>query len=231
MKKIIFSMMIIAGMAFLSSCGGGSDKKSDGKDSVKTEVKDEIPADAKYGIKTAIVDYEMETMGMKMNQTLYIDAYGTKESTEVNSEMEMFGQKIKTHNLEFTKDGYKYSIDLEKKMGNKMKMIAPPKEAVEWNKLSDEVMKKMNIKKEGTEAICGVTCDIYSIDYKEMQMKGKNWVYKGISMKSEMTAMGFPVKLKAVKFQENVAIPADKFEVPKDVKITDVDAAKAPKKK
>ena len=230
MKKIILSLTLAAGMTLFFSCGGGSDKKTDDKDTSKTEKKDEMPADAKYGVKTAIVDYEMETMGMKMTQTLYIDEWGKRESTEVLSEMEMFGQKIKTHNLEFIKDGYKYSMDLEKKMGNKIKMVAPPKEAIDWNKLTDEIMKKMNIKKEGSENICGVNCDIFSIDYKEMQMKGKNWVYKGISMKSEMTAMGIPVKLKAVKFQENVAIPADKFEVPKDVKITEVDPSKTAKK-
>ena len=82
-----------------------------------------------------------------------------------------------------------------------------------------DIAKEMNIKKVGTQSFLGKTCDKYTIDFKKQQMKGSYLVWNGIALKTEMTVMGMKTTIEATKIEENPTIPADKFEVPKGIKI------------
>jgi hypothetical protein len=83
------------------------------------------------------------------------------------------------------------------------------------------MVKDMNLKKEGTEEFLGKTCDKMSIDYKKMDMKGTFLVYKGISLKMNTDMGTTKMNMVGEKFTENPEIPAEKFEVPADIKITE----------
>jgi outer membrane lipoprotein-sorting protein len=222
MKKQFLNAIVILGLAsFMTACSGGS-KNADGtgSDSTKTEKNDKADVKGKYQIKSGIITFASETMGMSQNVTIYFDDYGNKECTETTGEM----MGIKSHNLSLTKDGFMYSIDLTNKTGTKMKtnINAQKNKDIDFSSLSEEMMKQMHIKKLGTETFLGKTCDKYSIDDPAMKMKGTYVVWNGISLKSEIDMSGIGIKLIAKKIEENATIPADRFEVPKDIKITEI---------
>jgi hypothetical protein len=168
----------------------------------------------KYAIKSGIVEYKTQMMGMDMKQTLTFDDYGQKEATDM--EADMMGVKI--HTVTITKDGYIYTLDMEKKTGTKISGKSPD---IDFENLSEEMVKDMNLKKEGTEEYLGKTCEKMSIDYTKMKMKGTFLVYKGVALKSDTDMGTMKMQLIGEKFVENAELPASKFEVPADVKITE----------
>lgn len=228
MKRNFIYIFALAATIGLASCSGDGGKETDGADSTKTTASAEAPAakKGKYNIKSGIITYDTEAMGMKMPTTLYFDDYGNIECQEVKMEMEMMGTKVTTHNLTITKDGYIYTIDLTNKTGSKMKMMPNAATAnmsgMDFTNLSEEFLKSMKMKKEGSESVCGKSCDVYSIDNESMGMKGTFAIYNSIPMKTNIEAMGMPMTMNATKFEENVEIPADKFEVPADIQVTEM---------
>jgi hypothetical protein len=166
----------------------------------------------KYAIKSGIVEYKTQMMGMDMKQTLTFDDYGKKEATDM--EADMMGVKI--HTVSITKDGFIYTLDMEKKTGTKISGKSPD---IDFENLSEEMVKDMNLKKEGTEEYLGKTCQKMSIDYTKMKMKGTFLVYKGIALKSDTDMGTMKMNLVGEKFVENPEIPAAKFEVPADIKM------------
>ena len=168
----------------------------------------------KYGIKSGILEYKTQMMGMDVKQVNTFDDYGQKQLQEMA--MEMMGTKM--HNKTIIRDGFIYNLDLIKKTGTKIPLTdINQKSDIDFENLTEELMKDMNIKKIGTEVFLGKTCDKMSIDYKEIQMKGTYLVYKGVplSMDSEIGTM--KMKMTAEKFEENPSIPADKFDIPADI--------------
>lgn len=218
MKKLLF-FALAAAIAALSSCSGGGNKTDKKADSTKT--KDSIAKTSsgtgRYKMKSGILTQTTTTMGMTMNMTVYFDDYGNKQCTETKSSMG-------TNNISLTLDGYQYSINLMSKTGTKTKI---PKTGdnknIDFSSLTADMMKQMKITKLGTEEVMGKTCDKYSMDDAAMSMKATYWVWNGIALKMESAVMGFKSTILTTKIDENATIPADKFEIPKDIKITDFD--------
>ncbi len=214
MKKQ-FVLLFAASCLIISACTNSGSKTEADKnaDSTKTsEVKKE-PLKGKYGLKSAIIEMKSMVMGLEQKQILMFDEYGAKECTEVTANL--FGQK--SHNINITKEGFIYSIDMVKKTGTKMKV--PADLAVNFNDLGGALVKEMNIKKVGSETFFGKQCDKYTIDFKKQQMKGYYLVWNGIPLKTEITVMGMKTLVEVVKITENATIEASKFEVPKGIKI------------
>lgn len=213
MKKTI--LICVAAISLIFSACNNSDSKQDaakGTDSAKTAEVKQTPK-GKYSLKSGIIEMKSEVMGMAQKQVLFFDDYGAKECTEVTADM--FGQKI--HNLTINKEGSVYSVDMIKKTATMMKI--PNDAAINFNDLGKGIAKDMNIKKVGTETMLGKTCDKFTIDYKKQQMKGYYLVWNGISLKTELTMMGMKTLVEVTKINENASVSADKFEVPKGVKI------------
>jgi len=184
-----------------------------------TEIESNSPGQdiKKYAVKSGIVVYKSVVMGMNQQQTLYFDNYGAKEATE--SKSELFG--MKTHTLNFIKDGYSYSVDFVNKTATKMKIDNELINQINYNELSEEIMREMKITKLGKEIVLGKECDKMSMNWTEMNMKGFVWVWKGISLKSEITAMGMKTLMEAVSIETDVVVPASKFEVPAGFQVTE----------
>ncbi|HLG35153.1 MAG TPA: hypothetical protein VI757_09755 [Bacteroidia bacterium] len=240
-NKILCVSLVAIAITLFSSCGdsqkSGTENPDDTAKTTNTSpVSGSGEAGNKYGIKSGIITYDNEAMGMAMKTTLYFDNYGKSEATETEMELEMMGVKSKTHTISFDKDGYSYNLDLEKKTGTKMKQITTgsgmdSKGMMDFSKMSEQMMKDMQIKKEGNETVLGKDCTVYSIgmdigdqaDAKgsKMQIKGKYAVWNNIMMKMDTDMSGMKVTMKAVKIQENVPVPADKFEVPQGITVTE----------
>lgn len=216
MKNKFFALAILASLTMLFSCKSKTNETAASSEN-PTEATTET-AKGKYAIKSGIVEYKTQMMGMDVLQTMYFDDFGKKEAQEVK--MEMMG--VKMHTLTITKDGFIYSLDMMKKTGTKTEEMGAMTQNIDFQNLSEELAKDMDLKKLGTEEFLGKTCDKMSIDYKKMAMKGTFLVYKGIALKSENEMGGMKVNLIAQKFEENPIIPNDKFEVPADFKMEEI---------
>lgn len=209
------SLLVLASLALLMACTG---KTAD--NSAKEENKAESSAKetkGKYAIKSGVVVYNTQVMGMDVKQTLTFDDYGNKEVQEM--EMEVMGTPI--HTLTLAKDGYIYTIDLVNRTATKVPGMSVNSSSIDFENLSDEMVQKMNLKKIGTEEMLGKKCDKMSIDYTDMQMTGTFLVYKGVALKMETEVSTMAINLVAESFEENPDIDASKFEIPSDITINE----------
>ncbi len=212
MKKLLLSVVVIC--LIISSCNNSESTSADKKDvKAATEAKKDIPK-GRYALKSAIVEMKTEVMGFAQKHVLMFDNYGSTERTDITGNI--LGQK--SHNININKDGYVYSIDMIRKTGSKMKIPTKSGE-IDFENLGAEIAKEMNIKKVGTETFLGKSCDKYTIDDKKLKMKGSYLVWKGISLKTDMTVMGMKSVIVATKIDENPTITNDKFEVPAGIKM------------
>jgi hypothetical protein len=221
MKTLKISSIVLLAV-MLASCKNDA-PKTDTPAEQQSGVETTAPAtkeastSGKYGIKSGIVEYTTKMMGMDVKQVIYFDDYGAKQATE--SKMKMMGTE--SHSVSLIKDGYMYSYDLSSKAGTKIKMSGPTGADIDFRNISEEMMKKMNLKKEGEEDFAGKTCEKYSIDYTDMKMKGTFLVWQGIALKTNIEMSSMKMEMEAKNIHENAVIPAEKFELPSDIKITE----------
>ncbi|MFH0867363.1 MAG: hypothetical protein V1904_14315 [Bacteroidota bacterium] len=227
MKNLIFLVSAIF-IAVFVACSGDS-KKSDGSaDTTKTgdSTKNTSENKGKYNLKSGIISFDIETMNMVQKMTKYFDDYGDKECDETISSMDLgMAGKVETHTKMLTLDGYIYNINFTNKTGTKSKITPNAKgksDNIDFNNLSADIMKEMHITKEGTETVLQKTCDKYKMDNPELNMKSSYCVWDGIPLKFEVNMAGAIAKYNATKIEENVSVPAEKFEIPKDIKITEM---------
>ena len=230
-----FAALAFCAMITLSSCGSKEEtaaQQEAAKPAAEAAASASTTAAQKYKIKSGIITTEMDNLlgGDPIKKVTYFDDHGALEATETKSETTMMGITVKTHEIEITKDGYLYKLDLEKKTGTKMKMPNLPAAAsgnAMFANLSDadmasDMMKEWNVKKEAPMTIAGKECEVYSIDNKERQMKGIVASYQGIPMKVDQTMGTMKIKSEVVKFEENATPPAGIFDVPAGVTVQEV---------
>lgn len=209
--KIISASIIIFAILFASCKNKSSESVNELKK--RTELTKEAPK-GKYAIKSGIVEYKTQMMGMNAKQILTFDDYGKKEITEV-----MLGTEI--HTVTLNNDGFVYNYDLIKKIGTKRPATLLKTSDIDFENASNGMMKDMNLKKEGTEKFLGRDCEKVSIDNKKMQMKGDYLIYKGIPLKVNTDLGTIKMNLLAEKFIENPVLAKEKFTIPSDIKISD----------
>jgi len=214
----LLALLFIASIVMLSACKGkttATPADSDTESATVTETAGSgiINTKGRYAIKSGIVEYKTEVMGMAGMQTLTFDDYGKLEMTDAS--MEMMGTKIRT--VTIMKDGLIYTLDMEAKTGN---IISGNSPNIDFENLSDEMVKDMNLKKIGTESYLGKNCDKMEIDYQKLNMKGDFLVFKGVPLKINTDMGTMKMVLNATSFTENPTIPASRFEVPSDFVMT-----------
>jgi hypothetical protein len=216
MKKSIFTIVIL--VFAMASCQNQTSKNETSTDNALSEKitsKEKENVKGRYAIKSGIVEYKTQMMGMEMKQILTFDDFGNKEKTDI--EMEMMGTKI--HNITITKDGFIYTLDMESKTGKKIVGNSPN---IDFENLSEEMVKDMNLKNLGTEQFLGKTCEKMSIDYVKLNLKGFYLLYKGVPLKIDTEMGSTKMKLDAEKFVENPQIPDAIFEIPSDIVLSEV---------
>jgi len=231
MKKTV----AILSLAILYSCNSGNketgndlaeaakDKAAEMTNGATNAVVAETKTDyKKYEVKSGIVTFEthLEMSGIKINkkQVLYFDDYGLKESEETyNTD----GGKETLEKRDFVKDGFRYTCSPEYGNGAKTKAIGYGVAAI-FNMKEAESLKDSKFTKLADETICGKACNGFSMETPSGKIIMYGW--SGIAMKTMVGEQSAKKKNEviAVKIEENVEIPADKFEVPKDCKMTDM---------
>lgn len=213
MKNFILAAFCLV---LLASCKNNNSTTIPGQEPAKDGAAATDQPKGKYTLKSGVVEYKTTVMGMEAKQTLSFDDYGAKELTSVS--IEMMGYKSTSYTL--NRDGYIYSYDLEKKTGTKMKAV--PQANIDFANLTDDIVKEMKINKEGEESFLGKTCTKFSIDNDKLSMKGSYLVWNGIPLKTDVDMGQMKMVLEAIKLDENASIPATTFDVPADVKFTDL---------
>ena len=123
---------------------------------------------------------------------------------------------------------WSYMIDLEAKTGYKSKSGESEDDPKDLIKSDDEVTFRQMIEKEGgkilaNETFLGKDCIVVEISEKSDDGKAlatKMWYYKGIPLKMSNKSY----TMEATKFEENVSIPASKFEVPAGITMSEMPA-------
>jgi hypothetical protein len=217
------------------SCGGGKNNDSaTANDAVATKASEmtdgasdqEAPASTakKYDIKSGIVTYntvmrigDMELLSKKV---VYFDDYGVKECQEIYKADGAGGKEVLTERS-FVKDGFRYHCSVENKGGAKSKAMGTGV-AVQFNMQEASTMTKYQFKKLDDETVCGKACNGFSMVTPSGVIKMYGWNKVTLKSRTENAEMKMASEDVAVKFEENVPIPPEVFEVPQGVAMTDM---------
>jgi hypothetical protein len=229
MKKIRTLMFATLSLAtvLLTSCGGiGSNTTADSK---IADVVEEMAATKSYMIeyKTTVNAPEMKSTAAT---TTWIDNTNDRQAVFTDTESEVMGRKQGGKSLMIMKDGWSYMIDLTQKTGFKTKEDAIEDSSMDMMETEDDVTFRQMIESEGgkivgNEQFLGRDCIVVEMNDEGETgdpMLTKIWYYKGILLKmtNAITTM------EATRFEENISISSDKFEVPGDIIISDLPSFK-----
>jgi len=189
------------------SCGDNGDS---------SEAGGKAGGDGPFEEKQGTVEMKMEMMGMTPTMTLYFDDYGKKQATYTM--LEMMGKKME--NVTLLDGGFATSWDNSTKTGTKAKADGRSGGPIELIAgLTDARKKSLNYKEIESRELLGNTASGFSIDSGGAEMKV--WHYKGVPLLIEMNASGQLMKITATRIDFDTPVPAGKFVVPADVKISD----------
>lgn len=171
----------------------------------------------KYPFKSGKVEYKLEgnTTGTRV---LLWDDYGYKELSIENSESKMFGQTTVTNSNTLVLGDYIYNWSTEDE--NLYQSTNPIIDIWTEGKYDEDdieefgikTMEQLGFEKIGTETVLGKTCDVY-------KGLGKVWVWKCLSLKTEVKLLGTKSTITASNIETNINIAASKFEYPKNRKL------------
>jgi hypothetical protein len=180
--------------------------------------------------KSYMIEYKSIVNAPEMKSTsvttTWIDNTNDRQAVFTDTESEVMGRKQGGKSLMIMKDGWSYVIDLTQKTGFKSKDDEMDESTMEIKETEDDVTFRQMIESEGgkvvgNDKILGRDCIVV-----EMTEEGetnepvitKAWYYKGIMLKmtNAFTSM------EATKFEENITISSDKFEIPSDIVISEL---------
>ncbi len=171
----------------------------------------------------------VDMMGVKTttNETIWNDLENNRKATYTTTETIFMGQNTKEETLQIEDGDWIYNINLKDKTGTKgnikeMKEMATAMAGALAlsGDLKDLKSLKDFVEKSGgkmlpNETILGKECTVYEL------MGTKQWLYKGMVLKA---TMGEKLFMNAVKVEEDVNIPDDKFKIPEGITITEAPA-------
>jgi len=215
MKKII---LIIVALSIILSVNLFSQAKPKKTQATKTT------ANKVYENKSGKLVYKMNFMGDQY-YTLYWDDYGDKEAKIMKIDIEVFGEKSSSENVELKVGGYIYKFDKSKKEGTKSKAYSPLGTAQgvpsDISKMAQKEIEKMKLVDLGTKEVLGKPCKGYQME--PMGMKMETWSWKNLLLESKtwMSKQGEPIEMNAISLELDITIPEDIFKVPSDIKFTE----------
>jgi len=207
MKKISILLSLVVALV---SCNGNS----------QNQLK-------RYEVKSGIVEYTTTISGKVLGgkiagsgtENLYFKNWGALELKEVNSKqtttMKFFGKKkvetTSTHTINKLDNGESYLADFNNKtiIANRdlgMDMMK------QFNTNAGEsgmsMLESMGGKKVGNESVLGHNCEIWDV------MGAKQWIYKGVTLKMEVTVLGIKTITEATSAKFDVSVANSYFELP-----------------
>jgi hypothetical protein len=211
----------------LTACGEGGERPADTRplDASVTPAASRAStaaADAAtYPFRSAIVVMEGSMMA-DLEQVLYIDDYGRVSATWTTTEMTVFGQTMRSSSMQLNRDGWQYSVDLDERTGTRTRQLTPPPVggAIDVRHLTKDMKERYKFRELERREFLGRNCEGYEMEV--MGMKVRAWTWNQLPMYME-TYMGGdePMVLRVTSLEVDVAIQADKLQVPDDVEVVE----------
>jgi len=173
----------------------------------------------RYEIQSGKLIMTSRVMGFEQEVTVTFDEYGLLECTDVISNI----MGITSHSKQIRKDGYYYVIDMNKKTGTRKNLgDESTPENINFSNLSDRIIKDLNLIQKENEIYLDKDCNVWTMHHPTLNLRGKYYIWKGISLKTEMTAQGISIDMFTKSMETDIAIENIIFEVPEGVVITDI---------
>jgi len=167
-----------------------------------------------FPFKSAIIEYKYEA-SMKGTHVKYIDDWGYKQADYIYKELNFGGNEDKEYEIIILNGTKAYTINLQEKevaIGrNETYNYYLLNQNRKCTDISEALIKAEGFKAEGTEDYMGKECKVWKAG------KAEKLSWNGVTLKSEINFMTMMVE-KATSIKIDIDIPAEKFEIPKDVK-------------
>lgn len=213
MKEKTFLLLMIMMLVILSCKNKPTTKTAteSTEPAVTSEnVVTETPSFHKYGIKSGIVTFETDMLGMKIKSVLYFDDYGTKEAEEKYK-----GEEVESITICDGKE--RYTVIPSKKVafsgGTCNRGIAY---RFAWDEISSEDQ-GTKAKKTSNMTLAGKDCESFTYDLGSSFTVYAGW--QNICLYMKTTTGGTDVIMQATKIDENANISSEKFQVPSGFEI------------
>ncbi|HTX98727.1 MAG TPA: hypothetical protein VMG09_01770, partial [Bacteroidota bacterium] len=164
----------------------------------------------KYDIKSGIVTFEITMhigqMNIAQKAVVYFDDYGMKECKDLYS-----GDKLKESYLS---DGKKlYSVIYAKNIAyDRGTAYSGTEKRYDWNDISDKDKKDGAARKIPNMTVAGKSCEAFETGPANGKTTYAGWSH--ILLYLDSVGSSSQSTIKAVKIEENVSVPPDKFKVP-----------------
>jgi len=223
MKKI--SLILVIAFLFIS-CNNKESQNFETASVISKKGNDQLK---RYNVESGIILFQTTTNGKVMGSVIsgsgtektYFKNWGAvelkeEESTQTTT-MKMFGKNntetSSTHTIAKLDNGESYHVDFKKKeiylvrdmAMDLTKMFQPNQDAGEVGKSMAEGMGGKII---GNESFLGYDCEIMEL------MGSKQWIYKGVTLKMEMTVMGLTTIKEATSAKFDLNVDDKYFELP-----------------
>jgi hypothetical protein len=172
----------------------------------------------KYDIKSGIVTYnqvmKVGSMEMKKKVIIYFDDYGIKENRETFDKDKLIDSYFSDGNFVYAiKHGKKVALKKEKAY-NGVGILT------DWHQFGTEKdIQSGKIKIKPAMTVVGKSCDVFETRDKDGKPTAVYAGWKKVLMYMSTKSSYTDMEQKAIKFEENANIPADKFKVPSDYTI------------
>lgn len=183
----------------------------------------------RYDTKSGVISYTTTISGKMMGstingsgtQSIFFKDWGALELREEQSSqtttMKIFGKSTieteNTHTMTKLDNGESYWVDFDQK-----KIYANRDMAMDISKAyypdadageaGENMLESMGGEKVGNEKILGYNCDVWSFS------GGKQWLYKGVMLKLEMTMLGITTTTQATSAKFDIQVPEKHFKLP-----------------
>jgi len=181
----------------------------------------------RYDIKTGIVEYEITISGKVLvssiegsgTESLYFKDWGAVEVQKQNSSQttvsKIFGKVTKettdTHTLVKLDNGESYEVDFDHKtihVRRDMAMDMMQQTNTDAGETGKNMLESIGGQMTGYEQFMGYKCETWEIP------GGKQWLYKGVPLKIDMTIMGIRTLKVATKAIFNKNVKEEYFRLP-----------------
>jgi len=164
----------------------------------------------KYDIRSGIITFEtvidMGTMKMTNKIMVYFDDYGMKECHENYA-----GDKLMTSL--FSDGQMEYAVSHGKKTAEKRgKAYRGTENPFDWNEIPEKDRTSGVAKKLPNVTVAGKNCESYTVVSSTNKAVYAGWGH--VCLMIDVSSSTTRSLIKAVKFEENVKVPPEKFAVP-----------------
>jgi hypothetical protein len=223
MKKALFILSIF----IILSCKENNQTIANNLAIQTSQNQDQDKKIKRYDVKSGIVKYKITTSGKVMGSTvngsgtesLYFKNFGALELVEEKStkttKMKFFGkEKVETTNVHIMNkldNNMSYHVNFEQQIIIQSKDLAMDmmlQTNTDAGKAGKNMLESFGGKKIGAEIFKGYNCDIWDIS------GAKQWMYKGVVLKMEISIMGIKTVKEAITADFNTIISNDHFKLP-----------------